>query len=463
MKKSQTELLSRISPIISRLPCDYAEARISSGESTTISLSGREIDNLSSGESVSGSIRVLNKGAWGFVSFNNILDFEKNAARAVEISSRIKAEKKSRIISCAPVVKNFTTKVKTDFKKISIDEKFRLVKSYNDILLSSSYIQTTRTTYREGHSNWIYVNTEGSRVSYDRSFCGVALASIARDGTNIQPFYDSFSGYGGFELVADKEESAERVVKTAVDLLKAESISGGTYNIVIDPHLAGVFIHEAFGHLSEADFVYENDRMMKLMTLGKRVGPEALNVIDDGSIPGLTGYIPVDDEGIPSRKNYLIKNGILSGRLHSRETAQKLGEEITGNARAVSVIHQPIVRMTNTFIDNGTASFQDMLSTLDDGLYVVDAIGGQTNLEMFTFSAGYAFEVKNGKTGKMYKDIVLSGNVFKTLESIDMIGNDIMIFGGLGGCGKGGQSPLPVTSGGPHLLIKNVLIGGSQK
>ncbi len=456
-------LIGEVLAAVSGLRCEYAEARISIGTSTSIVLSGDQIDVLSSGEFFGGSVRVLKNGAWGFVSFNELKEIGEKARRAADIASRITGGEKSRVVASSPFEKTFSTPMGKDTRGISIDEKFSLLKRYNDILKSSSLIQTSRALYRDTRSHSLYINSEGSRLLYDKSFCGVSLTSIARDGGSIQPFSDSFAGYGGFERAENLDARAETVVKTAVDLLKAESVPGGVYNIVIDPRLAGVFIHEAFGHLSEADFVYENEQMKKIMVMGKQVGPEDLNVIDDGSIPGLPGFIPADDEGIPSQKTYLIKNGVLSGRLHSRETAYKMNESPTGNARAISVASQPIVRMTNTYIENGNAGSGDMLNSLDDGLYVCDALGGQTNLEMFTFSAGYGMEIKNGKPGRMYKDVILSGNVFRTLGSIAMIGDDRAMFGGLGGCGKKGQSPLPVSFGGPHVLIRDVLIGGKQR
>ncbi|RPI90525.1 MAG: TldD/PmbA family protein, partial [Spirochaetales bacterium] len=274
---------------------------------------------------------------------------------------------------------------------------------------------------------------------------------------------ESAAGFGGFELAQGREEMAERAAGMAVDLLHAEPAPGGTYDVVIDPHLAGVFIHEAFGHLSEADFIYENDRMKELMANGRRVGGESLCIIDDGSIEGLTGYIPIDDEGIVPGPAHLVKNGVLSAHLHSRETAYRMDEAPTGNARAISATSQPIVRMTNTYIENGPDSLEAMLDEAQGGLYVADALGGQTNLEMFTFSAGYGREIKNGRPGKLYRDVMLSGNTFQTLADIAMIGNDRAMFGGLGGCGKKGQSPLPVSFGGPHLLVKNVLIGGRNR
>ena len=140
------------------------------------------------------------------------------------------------------------------------------------------------------------MNSEGSNLSYEKMHCGISLTSVAKDGSIIQPFHESVSGYGGYEIVRGREELAEKVVKIAVDMLSAEPLEGGTYDVILDPRLSGVFIHEAFGHLSEADFIHENPRMKEQMTLGREFGPVNFNVIDDGSIPGLAGYIPFDDE-----------------------------------------------------------------------------------------------------------------------------------------------------------------------
>src|SRR5439155_168144 len=144
------------------------------------------------------------------------------------------------------------------------------------------------------------------------------------------------------------------VAQRAVDLLDAPRVRGGACPVILDNELAGVFIHEAFGHLSEADFVYENPQAREMMTLGRRFGKPVLNVGDNGAAKGLRGTLPYDDEGTPTQDTPLIKEGILVCRLHSRETAAKLGERPTGNARAISFRHAPIVRMTNTYIAPGT-------------------------------------------------------------------------------------------------------------
>jgi TldD protein len=229
--------------------------------------------------------------------------------------------------------------------------------------------------------------------------------------------------------------------------------------VVLDPVLAGVFVHEAFGHLSESDFVYENDRMREIMTLGKQFGSEQLNIVDTATIPGLRGSYKYDDEGMPATKTYLIREGKLVGRLHSRETAAKMKEKPTGNARAINYRYPPIVRMTNTYIEPGSVSFEDMIGDIKEGIYAKNWYGGTTSMEMFTFSAGETYMIRNGKLAEALRPVVLTGNVFTTLKNIVAIGNDLEMNQG-GGCGKGEQMPLPVSNGSPHIRIRRCLVGG---
>ena len=196
------------------------------------------------------------------------------------------------------------------------------------------------------------------------------------------------------------------------------------------------------------------------MTLGKQFGPPILNIVDGAAVPGLRGSYKYDDEGIPATKTYLIKEGVLVGRLHSRETAAKMGEKPTGNARAITYRYPPIVRMTNTYIEPGKTSFDDMIADIKEGVYVKNWYGGTTSMEMFTFSAGEAYMIRNGKVAEALRPVVLTGNVFTTLHNIDAIGNDLDMNQG-GGCGKAGQSPLPVSNGSPHIRIRQCLVGGS--
>jgi TldD protein len=276
---------------------------------------------------------------------------------------------------------------------------------------------------------------------------------------NVQRAYHSAGDLRGFNNVLGLEEKAEEVKKRAIDLLSAKKIEGGRYTVIMDPKLTGVFAHEAFGHMSEADFIFDNPRIAEKMKIGSQFGPEFLNIVDDGTLLTDCGGYSYDDEGVPSQKTFLIKQGKLAAHLHSMETAEKMGEPLTGNARAINFHYKPIVRMSCTYIEKGETPFEQMIGDIKNGIYAKGMLGGNTDLEQFTFSAENAFQIKDGRVDALLRDVILTGNLFETLHNIDMVGNDLRLYGGMGGCGKEGQSPLPVSDGGPHIKVKNVLIG----
>jgi TldD protein len=360
-----------------------------------------------------------------------------------------------------PVTGEYRAQLTRDPRGVALDEKLKLVQSYNDILLGAgAAIESTRVGYNDSFRAVHFANTRGSYYYDERPRIICYVSATARDGENTQRGFDSVSSPDDYGVVEGLEERTREVAQRAVDLLTAPKVEGGSYDVILDPYMAGVFVHEAFGHLSEADFLYENPKMRELMHLGRQVGVKELDVVDDGTLPRRDGTHPFDDEGTPTQATPLITGGMLSGHLHSLETAAKMDARPTGNARAIGRSHRPIVRMTNTYIANGDTPVEELFAGVDRGIYACRAFGGQTMLEMFTFSAAYAYRIENGTKGELVRDVVLSGNVFETLMAIDAMGDDFIICEGAGGCGKGGQMPLPVSFGSPHIRIRNVVIGG---
>ena len=439
---------------------DYIEIRVEKKEVTTIHFQGNNLEKISSSQQVGGNIRVLVKGGWGFVSFNQLNDLEEKVREAIEVASLIgKEESKLAVIS--PVVEIISRELDKDFRQISLREKKDLMENYNNIIMKSNpLIQSSNVIYTDRFSTIYYANSEGSYIEQEKPFLSVRFTAIAREGDNVQIASESVGSTKGFGIMERISTKAQKAAFRAVNLLKAQPVKGGEYTVILDQILGGVFIHEAFGHLSEADFLYEDERMSSLMKLGKKFGSTKLNVVDDGSISDLLGTTKYDDEGVRTKKNYLIKEGILTGRLHSRETAAKMGEEPTGNARALNYRFKPIVRMTNTYVENGDIFFKDLLSGIKKGIYAKDYYGGMTTFEMFTFSAGEGYMIRDGEIAEPVKDVVLSGNLFTTLLNIEGVGNDLKMIETGGGCGKAGQGPLPVSFGSPHLRIKKVVVGG---
>lgn len=449
---------------LKRSGADYTEIRLEEEVRSWIRFKGEELDSIGTAGSVGGMVRAMVNGGWGVVTFNDVEDLESKVGEAVE-SARMVGREKSQLALVEPAVEVMSVTLEEDFRAIPLSEKKATVEVYNRAMLDyHEHIQTTNVNYADSFRRVRWATSEGTYIEEERPDLSVRLTAITRDGEMVQRASESVGGdREGFRIARGLEEKALSVAKRAVDLLAAPPVRGGTYTVVLDPRLAGVFAHEAFGHLSESDFVYENKRLKQLMALGKRFGPDVLNILDEGSLPGGRGTHTYDDEGTRTRKTYLIQEGVLVGRLHSRETAAKMGEQPTGNARALNYQFEPIVRMTNTYIDKGDKRFEDLLKDIKLGIYAVDALGGQTMMEMFTFSAAHAYMIRDGEIAELVRDVVLTGNVFDTLMHVVAIGDQVVWMKSGGGCGKGGQSPLPVGIGSPPIRIAQVVVGGRQE
>jgi TldD protein len=453
------EIRGKIADALKGQDADYIEVRIEEREASHIQYRGRELEDIGRSTSLGGNARALVRGGWGFVSFNEPIGLRDKVALAVK-QARLVGEDESKLGAVTPVVDMVIPRIKKDPTAIPLTQKKRLLDEYNEIIWATPKIQTSVIAYGDGKKSVVFANSEGSYIEQTRVDVSIRFMVIAREDGNVQQIVLSMGSSGDFGSIEGLHKEVTEAAQRAVTLLSAPQVKGGEYTVILDPVLAGVFVHEAFGHLSESDFVYENERMKEIMVLGRKFGGEHLNIVDGAAIPGLRGSYKYDDEGVTASKTYLIKEGVLVGRLHSRETAAKMGEKPTGNARALDYHHPPIVRMTNTLIEPQNVSFEDMVADIKEGVYAKNWYGGMTSMEMFTFSAGEAYMIRNGKVAELLRPVMLSGNVFNTLENIDSIGDDLEMNQG-GGCGKGGQSPLPVSNGSPHIRIQKCLVGGN--
>lgn len=440
---------------------DYIEIRIEERSATRLSFRGRELEEIGETSDLGGNVRALIKGGWGFASFNDVSSLAEKVDLAIA-HARAVGKEQSQLAPVPPIVDTVPLAIKKDPRLVPLAEKKRLLDDYTQLLWGvSPKIQTTRSSYGDVYRKLFFVNNAGAYIEEEKIDMTAAFAVMAREGDNVQQGHLSTGSADDFGTLEKMHDEVLEAAGRAVDMLSAKPVKGGEYPVVLDPKLAGVFAHEAFGHLSEADHLYENPRLRDVLVLGKRFGKPILNIFDGAAIgnPGLRGAYQYDSEGTPAQKTYLIKEGVLVGRLHSRETAAKMGESPTGNARAISFRYPPIVRMTNTGIEPGGVSFDDMIADIKNGVYAKGSFGGETGIEMFTFSAEEGFMIRDGKIAERVRGVLLSGNVFLTLQAIDAIGNDVQWHNG-GGCGKGGQAPLPVSMGSPHIRISKCVVGG---
>jgi len=440
---------------------DYTEIRVEHTWSAAVTFRGARLESATASEDQGGFVRALHRGCgWGIAAFTSLDRLPAMVARAGALSRAVRLDEPIERADTVAVTADALLDLDGDVRGVALAEKKRLLEGYNTEMLSVPGVVDTHTSYHDEVTEYWYANSDGTllhELRPDVTLSGTAIAR--RDGT-IEKGLESVGLRRGWNAVHDHAAGFREAARRAAALLDAPTVKGGTYPVILDNEMAGVFIHEAFGHLSEADFVYENPQAREMMTLGRRFGRPVLNAGDHGAAAGLRGTLPFDDEGTPTQDTALIRDGILVGRLHSRETAARLGERPTGNARAISYRHPPIVRMTNTYIANGSGTVDDLIRDVKLGVYACSAFGGQTLLENFSFTAAYGHMIRDGQVAELVKDVVLAGNLFQTLDRIERIAGDFQWNQMGGGCGKGGQFPLPVTEGAPHVRIEAALVGG---
>ncbi len=439
---------------------DYLAIRLEDSEGTSILLQGDKVETLSEGLSIGGQVRACYKGGWGFASFNQLSTLKERVEEAIA-AARIVGDEET-ILAPIKIVQDIRQLPLTgsDPRHIPLRQKKELCDRYNAILKSiDPRITTTSVRYGDSNQRVILATSEGTLIEQSWVDMEMRFAATARNGEIVQTGRETTGSRKAYEDLTNLDEQILSAGQRAVDALSLPPVKGGTYTVVIDPILTGLFVHEAFGHLSEADMAYENPDLLEVMSMGRQFGPEELQIFDGAAPEGHRGSYFYDDEGTPATTTQLIKDGMLVGRLHSRETAGKLEETPTGNARCLNYHYPPIVRMTNTWIERGKTPVDDLFKAIKEGVYARNWLGGMTNGEMFTFSAGEAWMIRDGKIAEPVRDVTLSGNVFKTLADIEAIGDDFY-WDESGGCGKAGQSGLSVGCGGPSLRIRNVIVGG---
>ena len=446
--------------MLSWVDADYADLRYEIKKETIIHFDGKELTQIGSNSTDGYVLRVLKNGGLASAMFTKANDAEQAMRSAVENAGLIAQhiDKPVRLAGVMAIKDDFQPQLNEDPRNVSMMEKLELTRQYNDIALQHDKIVTTQVRYTELMRERYFVSSAGSEIREDLITTRLGGLLTSKDGNITQNVRVTSGGSDGFANVRNQEANFEKRTAIVLDLLNAKPVEGGVFNVILNPDMSGVFTHEAFGHFSEADIIETLPAMRNKMQIGSKLGNDALTIIDDATQLHQLGFFKYDDEGVPVRRVELMKNGILTGRLHSRRTAAEFDEPVSGHCVAEDFRYAPIVRMGNIYIEPGSLSFDDLVAQLDNGLYILDAKGGQTAGENFTFGAQYGYVVKNGKMGVMLRDINLTGNLYQTLQNIVAIGDDLTLSKS-GGCGKG-QMNLRSCNGGPHILVNHLVIGG---
>jgi len=453
-------MFDHLNQILEKVDADYADIRYEKKTDTTVTFTGKNLTGTGSNTADGYVVRVLKNGGFASVSFTKAADADTAVGKALENAAIIAKNTREPILlsSAAAIEDIYKPSLDEDPRKITLEEKTALTHRYNEIPLGHENIVSTNTGYVEQIREKHFMSTEGARIQEDLVTTQLRCVITSSAGAEIRKTMVGIGGSEGFTGLRNEDAEFEKKTALALDLLTASPVKGGVHNVILDPHLAGVFTHEAFGHFSEADIIEEAPTMREKMQLGAKLGTHILSITDNPTPRNQLGHYKYDDEGVMAKPVALMKNGVLTGRLHSRRTAASFGEPITGHCVAEDYRYAPMIRMGNIFIEPGPDTLDILMERLGEGYYFVDSLGGQTSGENFTFASQYGYRIRGGKKAELVRDTSISGNLYVTLQSIVGVADDLKL-GKTGGCGKGQANPRSCL-GAPHILINNVVVGG---
>jgi len=433
----------------------YIDVRIEENFTTRITYKNGELHEQKVRSNKGAFIRVYDGLRWYYASLTDLGKIQK------QIDTLAKMATPNNDIENNPVVKLYEVhneeliQYKEDsLKDIPLAAKDELVKKVSDICKDET-IKMTQVFYVDDVTIKEIYTSKGSNIKFDKQTCGIGMYMQCAHEDNNNMFGSSTATVYFDELERKFPYFEEELEKNIHFIKNAIAFEPGEFKVLMSPLATGVFTHESFGHKSESDFMVGDETMRKEWVLGKNVGPSLLTIIDDGTFSG-NGYVPFDDEGSKGSKTNIITNGILTDRLHSVPTAAALGEKLTGNARAMNFEFEPIVRMTTTYIEKGDTPLEDIIKSIDYGVYI-DTIKHGSGMSTFTIAPSRAYLIEDGKITTPIKLSVITGNVFETLDLVDAVSEEFELLSFVGGgCGKMEQFPLPVGFGGPYTLVRKL-------
>ena len=437
---------------------DFAELYIEHRRGTSIICEARRIEKFQITDESGAALRVVigDRSAFAYTNdastLDELADTVASAVRSGVFTGSLSMERRSP-----------ASVVLMDIDPAAVDagEKIAMVRRADEVAwgMDGSVVQA-KVMYGDGSRRVFIANSLGF-IAEDRrdSIIFVVQGIVARDSL-METGYEPVGGSRGFEMLTEipPEEIARRAIGRALNTIKARRAPAGSMPVVLSSEAGGTMIHEAIGHGLEADLAGEGLSVYS-GKLGQQVASSAITVIDDGTLRGLRGSMGCDDEGSPTRSSVLVDKGILKGFMTDIMSARKLGLEPTGNARRESYRHRPIPRMTNTMIQSGPASPEEIVKHARSGIFVRKMGGGQVNTVTgdFVFNVAEGYLIENGAIGEPIRGATLTGNGPRVLSSIEMVGSDLGF--GIGTCGKDGQG-VPVADAQPTLLIPEITVGG---
>jgi TldD protein len=457
------DILVKVTEAAQKFGAEYAEVRAQTLNKTSFTMKEGRVEAAKQGIENGVALRVLSKGAWGFASVGSlkaeVLVAAASDACAIARAASLRVKSPAKLAPVKAVEDHVEIKSKRVPSDISIEDKIKNASTINHVALTrDKRVKSCTIDYMDLAGKNYFGNSEGTYIEQDKLYVWSRITASAVQAGVYTYSREEIGSTVGYELfdVQTPEALGESVSKRAVNQLNAKTPKGGTFPVVLGPNVVGVFVHEAFGHLAEADLALSGGVLADNM--GKKIGSDQVTFYDDGTIDGAFGSFKYDDEGVPAKKTLLIKEGAVTGLMHNRETAQKFNAEPTGNAKAEDFRVEPIIRMRNTYMAPRDRTFDELLEGVKFGYFFKSFRGGQANLDG-TFQVGIqeAYEVVNGEVGEAVRNASISGSTLETLLKVDAVGKDFELSSGR--CGKG-QTAF-IGDGGPHIRVSEVVVGGS--
>jgi TldD protein len=450
---------------------EFADLYFEQSRSIAIVCEEDRIEKVISGIDTGIGLRVLSGGKTIY-SFTNQNAEEALFDLASKVSRVVKENGEERVVHLMhssptslskPLGGKSSFPVGRDPKGISIEEKVSVVRRANDVARKlDPNIQQVKVLYRDVSQILSIANSEGLLAEGERVGTVFTVQVVSAKENLIQTGYEPLGGTIGFEIfdLCPPEEVAEKAAKRSLLMLSARKAPMGRMPVVLSSEAGGTMIHEAIGHGLEADLAQQGLSVYS-KKIGETVASSLITVVDDPTLPQKRGSYAFDDEGTPSQRTLLVEEGVLKRYLYDRLTALKEGVESTGNGRRESYQQKPIPRMSNTLIAPGKTNPEEIIRSVEKGLFVKKMGGGQVNTVNgdFVFEVSEGYLIEKGAIGEPVRGAILTGNGPRVLKEIDMVGDDLGF--GIGTCGKDGQG-VPVADAQPTLRIPEIVVGGGQ-
>ena len=459
----EQDVLERVLDIALRKGGEFAEIYAEDKSSTSAGLDDGRVEQVTSGRDRGAGIRVVVGDTTGFAYTADLSEAGLVAAAeaASAVASSALGGARSVSLNRSPGRQVNSVRIYPD--TVGKAAKVALLQRVDDAARSmGGAIGQVSAGYGDSRKQILVANSDGLLAADEQVRHLLRISVVANGDAGMQTGFESLGHTMGFEMFDDNdvEEIARSAARQAITKLRARPAPSGSIPVVIKAGTGGVLFHEACGHGLEADLVGKGASVYR-GKLAEQVASPLVTLVDDGTMPGEWGAFAIDDEGHPSQYNVLIKDGILCDYMWDHLRARKEGHAHTGNGRRQSYMHLPMVRMTNTYVLNGSDAPGDIIRDTPHGVYVAKLGGGSVNTATgdFVFGMTEAYLIENGEITEPLRESNLIGNGPQVLRDIDALANDFAM-GSPGTCGKDGQG-VPVGDGQPTLRVRAMTIGGT--